>query len=104
MNRNVTFVATQLTIDWDIEANLDKCEAIIHEAAANGAQVVLLQELFEAPHFCKTQQYKYLDLARPLPENPLVARFAKLAAELEVVLPLSYFERSENTLFNSLPW
>lgn len=102
MSRNVTFAATQLAIGWDIEANLDKCEATIREAAANGAQVILLQELFEAPYFCKTQQYKYLDLARPLSENPLVARFAKLAAELEVVLPLSYFERSENTFFNSL--
>jgi len=102
MSRIVTFAATQLAISWDIEANLLKCEHTIREAAANGAQVILLQELFEAPYFCKTQQYKYLDLAKPLAGNALIARFAALAAELGVVLPLSYYERDNNTFFNSL--
>ncbi len=102
MSRKVTFAATQLAIGWDIEANLAKCEAAIREAAGNGAQVILLQELFEAPYFCKTQQYKYLDLAKPLAGNPLIERFAALAGELEVVLPLSYYERDNNTFFNSL--
>ena len=102
MNRTVTFAATQLAISWDIEANLDKAETTVREAHAAGAQVILLQELFEAPYFCKTQQYKYLDLAKPLLSNPLIQRFAKVAAELEVVLPISYFERDTNTFFNSL--
>jgi N-carbamoylputrescine amidase len=102
MTRTVTFAATQITIGWDIEANLQKAEATIREAHASGAQVILLQELFAAPYFCKTQQYKYLDLAQPLVGNEMIARFARLAAELEVVLPISYYERDTNTFFNSL--
>ena len=102
MSRTVTFAATQLSMSWDIEENLAKAERSIRDAHAAGAQVVLLQELFEAPYFCKTQQYRYLELARPLAGNPLVARFSRLAAELQVVLPISYFERDTNTFFNSL--
>ncbi|RLQ22180.1 N-carbamoylputrescine amidase [Seongchinamella sediminis] len=102
MSRIVTFAATQLSITWDIEANLDKAEKAVRDAHAAGARVILLQELFEAPYFCKTQQYKYLDLAKPRPGNPLIERFARLAAELAVVLPISYYERDTNTFFNSL--
>ncbi|TGD72775.1 N-carbamoylputrescine amidase [Mangrovimicrobium sediminis] len=102
MSRKVCFAATQLAISWDIDANLDKAEAAVREAHGKGAQVILLQELFATPYFCKTQQYRYLDLAQPLADNPIVARFAALAAELEVVLPISYYERDTNTHFNSL--
>jgi len=102
MTRTVTFAATQLAMSWDLEANLEKAETAIRNANAAGARVILLQELFETPYFCKTQQYRYLDLARPLAGHPTVARFSKLAAELEVVLPISYYERDTNTFFNSL--
>ena len=93
MTRNITFAATQLAISWDIEANLAKAEQAVRDSHAKGAQVILLQELFEAPYFCKTQQYEYLDLAKPFDGNPLIERFSSLASELEVVLPISYFER-----------
>ena len=96
MSRKVTLAATQLAMSWDIDANLSKAEKTVRDAHAQGAQVILLQELFETPYFCKTQQYDHLDLAKPLAENPLIERFAALAAELEVVLPISYFER-DNT-------
>ena len=56
MTRNITFAATQLAISWDIEANLAKAEQAVRDSHAKGAQVILLQELFEAPYFCKTQQ------------------------------------------------
>ncbi len=102
MTRNITFAATQLAMSWDIDANLDKAEQAVRGAHAQGAHVILLQELFEAPYFCKTQQYRYLDLAKPLEKNVLIERFAALAAELEVVLPVSYFERDANTFYNSL--
>ena len=102
MSRTVTFAATQLTISWDIDANLAKAEQAVRDAHEAGAQVILLQELFEAPYFCKTQQYRYLDLAKPRVGNPLIERFARLAAELQVVLPISYYERDTNTFFNSL--
>ncbi|PLW70918.1 N-carbamoylputrescine amidase [Pseudohalioglobus lutimaris] len=102
MTRSVTFAATQLTTSWDLEDNQRKAEVAVREAHAAGAQVILLQELFATPYFCKTQQYHHLDLAAPLAGNPLVERFARLAAELQVVLPLSYYERDTNTFFNSL--
>lgn len=102
MSRNVTFAATQLSMTWDLEANVAKADKTVRDAHAEGAQVILLQELFEAPYFCKTQQYSHLDLAKPLAGNPLIEHFSKLAAELEVVLPISFFERDTNTFFNSL--
>ena len=58
MSRIVTFAATQLAMSWDIEANMLKAEKAVRDAHAAGAQVILLQEFFEVPYFCKTQQYK----------------------------------------------
>ena len=89
-------------MSWDIDDNLAKAEQTVRDAHGQGAQVILLQELFETPYFCKTQKYEHLELAKPLADNPLIARFAKLAAELEVVLPISYYERDTNTFYNSL--
>ena len=67
-----------------------------------GARFVLLQELFETPYFCKDQLPAHFDLARPLDGNLVLARFAALAKELEVVLPFSFFERANTAHFNSL--
>ena len=99
---NVTFAATQMACDWDQEGNLARGEALIREAASQGAQVVLLQELFETPYFCQDETERHFALARPVEGNPVLARFQALAAELEVVLPISFFERSGNTFFNAL--
>lgn len=102
MTRNVTFAVAQLAMGWDVEQNLDKAEQAVRDAHRQGAQAILLQELFATPYFCKTQQYRYLDLAEPLAGHTMIERFARLAAELEVVLPISYYERDNNTFFNSL--
>lgn len=99
---SVTFAATQMACDWDQAGNLDRAESLVREAAAAGAQVVLLQELFETPYFCQDEAERHFALARPATDHPVLARFQALAAELEVVLPLSFFERSGNTFFNSL--
>jgi len=98
----LVFAATQMACDWDTAANLDRAEQLVRESAAAGAQVVLLQELFETPYFCKDENEDYLSLARPLEGNPVLERFQALAAELEVVLPFSFFERSGNNFFNSM--
>ncbi len=98
----LTFAATQMACDWDQPGNLDRAEQLVREAAGQGAQVILLQELFETPYFCKDEDEKYLGLAAPAEANPLLERFRKLAAELEVVLPISFFERANNNFFNSL--
>ncbi|GIU18319.1 N-carbamoylputrescine amidase [Shewanella sp. MBTL60-007] len=102
MSKLVKFAAIQLTINWDLEHNLSKATEKIKEAAANGAQVILLQELFAAPYFCKQQNAKYFELATELESSSLIQKMSNLAKSLQVVLPISYFEKSGNNFFNSL--
>lgn len=98
----VTLAALQMECGWDREANLRTAEALVRRAAARGAHVILLPELFETPYFCKDHAYKYFELATPVDSNPAVARFAPIARELGVVLPISIFERAGNVYFNTL--
>lgn len=102
MTRKVTFAAVQLAISWDLDKNLDKIRQSVKEAADNGANVVVLQELFAAPYFCKKQEAKYFELAQTLDSSPLISTMSAIAKEFNVVLPVSYFEKSGNTFFNSL--
>ncbi|HLN49897.1 MAG TPA: N-carbamoylputrescine amidase, partial [Steroidobacteraceae bacterium] len=98
----VTVAATQMACSWDRNANLARAEKLIREAARRGANVVLIQELFETPYFCKDHSSRHFDLARPLEGHPAVERFAELARELDVVLPVSVFERANNAFYNSV--
>src|SRR3546814_10058907 len=91
-----------MACSWDREANVAAAEALVREAAGQGAQVVLIQELFETPYFCCDQKESHFALAQPAEGNPLLARMAALAAELEVVLPVSFFERANYAHYNSL--
>jgi N-carbamoylputrescine amidase len=100
--RTVTFAATQFACTWDLPANLERAEAVIREAAGNGAQVILVQELFATPYFCITQRPEYFKLAAPMEGNPLIDHFADLARELGVVLPCSFFEKAGPAFFNSV--
>jgi N-carbamoylputrescine amidase len=102
MARLLTVAATQFACSWDRIANLAAAERLVRQAAARGAQVVLVQELFETPYFCVDHRYDYQDLAVPLATNPAVALFRRLASELGVVLPASVYERAGNTLYNTL--
>jgi N-carbamoylputrescine amidase len=99
--RHVTLAATQFACSWDLAANADKAEALVREAAGQGAGVILVQELFATPYFCIEQLPQYFTLAQPMQGHPLIARFADLARELGVVLPCSYFERAGQAHFNS---
>jgi N-carbamoylputrescine amidase len=98
----VTVAATQMACSWDRDANIANAEKLIRAAAARGANLVLIQELFETPYFCKDHQPRHFDLAHPLEGHPAVAHFRTLARELGVVLPVSVFERAGNAFFNSL--
>lgn len=98
----VKVAATQLKISWNIEDNLMKAEAIVRQAKSQGAQIILLQELFKTPYFCQIENYDYFKLAEVYEESQLIKRFQALAKELEVVLPISFFERDGNVFFNSL--
>ncbi|RUS60039.1 N-carbamoylputrescine amidase [Pseudorhodobacter sp. E13] len=100
--RPVTLAATQFACSWDLPANADSAEALVRKAAGQGAQVILIQELFATPYFCITQRPEYFKLAAPMAGHPLIARFADLARELGVVLPLSYFEKAGQAHFNAL--
>jgi N-carbamoylputrescine amidase len=98
----LTLGITQMKCSWDIDANIAKAEALVREAADKGANLILLQELFETPYFCSEQNAEHLDLAQPFEGNKLIAHFAALAYELGVVLPISFFERTERQFFNSI--
>ena len=100
--RPITVAATQFACTWDLPGNTDRAEALVRRAAAEGAQVVLIPELFATPYFCITQRPAHFDLARPVAGHPLVARFAALAAELGIVLPLSVFERAGQSHYNTV--
>ena len=101
-SRPVTLAATQFACSWDAQANLATAERLVREAAERGAQVILLQELFETPYFCIEQDTRHLALATSLAENAAVRRFAPIARELEVVLPVSFFERAGKVFYNSI--
>jgi N-carbamoylputrescine amidase len=98
----VTVAATQMACSWDRDANVARAEKLIREAAARGAQVILIQELFETPYFCKDHLSRHLQLARPLDAHPAVEHFRALARELAVVLPVSVFECANNAFYNSV--
>ena len=100
--RNVTVAATQMACSWDREATLKKADALVREAAAKGANIILLQELFETPYFCQKHEFEHMELSMPLEKNPAVAHFKEVAKELDVVLPISFFERAGNVMYNSI--
>lgn len=98
----VTVAATQMACSWDTPGNAARAEKLVRQAAAAGANIVVLQELFETPYFCQEQSQDNYRLARTVENNAFIDRFSKLAAELGVVLPISFFERAGNAHFNSL--
>ena len=100
--RQVTVAATQFACSWDIPNNIAEAKELVRAAAAKGANVILLQELFETPYFCQDQCAEHFGLAKPFKNNPLIADFAGLAKELGVVLPISFFEQAGRAHFNSL--
>ena len=100
--RIVKVAATQFACSWDLPANLDRAEALVRQAHSQGAQVILLQELFATPYFCIEQDVRHLQLAQSVTDSAILARFGALAAELQVVLPISFFERAGHVYFNSL--
>lgn len=100
--RKVTVAATQMEVSWDSAGNMNKAETLIREAAGKGANVILIQELFETPYFCIEQEAKHFDLATSLEDNKNLVRFQHLAKELEVVLPFSWFEKVNRAFFNSV--
>jgi N-carbamoylputrescine amidase len=100
--RPVSVAAVQMSCSWDRAANLARAEELVREAAAQGARIILIPELFETPYFCIEQDSRHLALAQTLEHSAAVRHFRPLASELGVVLPISFFERDGLACFNSV--
>jgi N-carbamoylputrescine amidase len=100
--REVTVAATQMACSWDLDANVACAMQLVREAASAGANIILIQELFETPYFPVEEREEHFALARPLEGHPTIAKMSSLARELSVVLPVSFFERAGNAHYNSL--
>jgi N-carbamoylputrescine amidase len=98
----LSVAALQMAMVGDIDVNIATAERLVREAAAQGARIILIPELFEGPYFCKDQLPENLDRARPLVGHPTIEQFAAIAKELDVVLPLSVYERAGQVLFNTV--
>jgi len=100
--RNVNVAATQMSCSGSIEDNIGKADALVREAAKKGAQIILLQELFETPYFCQKEKSDYYVYATELEQNKAVRHFKQVAKELQVVLPISFYEKKNQARYNSL--
>lgn len=100
--RQVKVAALQFSCSKDVQENINKAEKMVKEAADNGANIILLPELFERQYFCQEKRYDYYDYALPLEKNPAVNRFKEVAKELGVVIPVSFYERDIDRLFNTV--
>lgn len=100
--RQVKVAALQFSCSKDVQENINKAEKMVSEAADNGANIILLPELFERQYFCQEKRYDYYDYALPLEKNPAVNRFKEVAKELGVVIPVSFYERDIDRLFNTV--
>lgn len=101
-NRSITVAAIQTSYGHDMEANIAKTEAFVREAARMGADVVLPSELFQGIYFCTRQEPKWFETAWPTNEHPCVTAMQKLAGELGVVIPISFFEKDGPRYYNSV--
>ena len=100
--REVTFAATQMACSKNSKDNIDKAVNIIESAAKKGANVVLIQELFETQYFCKDQKEELFELAKPFEGNPTIHLMSKVAKDNNVVLPISFFEKANKAHFNTI--
>jgi N-carbamoylputrescine amidase len=100
--QSITFAAVQFSCSEDRDANIGTAERLIREAARAGAEVVVIPELFETPYFCATQNAAFYELARPMNGNATIEHFRGLAAELGLVIPISFYERSGPALYNAI--
>ena len=98
----VTVAATQMTCCWEIDENISKAKKIINDAANKDANIILLQELFQTPYFCIEYDEEIFRLAKPFKNNVLLNEMAEISKKLNVVLPISYFEKENNAYYNSI--
>ena len=100
--RKVKVAATQMSCSMNIDENISKAEKLVREAASKGAQIILIQELFETLYFCQKEKPEFYQFATEFEENKAILHFKKIAKELSVVLPISFYERKNNARYNSI--
>ena len=100
--REIGLGCVQFACSDDVKENVATAERLVRSAAAQGANIILIQELFEGLYFCQEQDARHYERALPLADHPTVAHFSALAAELGVVIPVSFFERANQAFYNSL--
>jgi len=100
--RKVKLAATQMACSSDVQANISNAERLVRKAVSKGAQIILLQELFEDLYFCQEEKPEHIEKAASVEDNPAVNHFSKIAKELSVVLPISFFEQKNQARFNSI--
>ena len=98
----IEVAALQLPLAGSERENIDAVSALVADAAAKGAQIILPPELFSGPYFCKTQEEAHFALACPTTEHPSVIAMQALAKKLGVAIPTSFFERDGSHHYNSL--
>jgi N-carbamoylputrescine amidase len=89
-------------MSWNIEKNIEQADALIAQAKKQGANIILLPELFKAPYFCQTEDYNHFALAETVEDSTLIKHYQEIAKKYDVVLPISFFEKAGNCYFNSL--
>lgn len=100
--RNVTVAAIQMSCKGNVKDNIEKADKMVREAASKGADIILLSELFERQYFCQERRYDYYDFAKSVNDNDAINHFKDVAKELHVVLPISFYEKDVNVLYNSI--
>jgi N-carbamoylputrescine amidase len=98
----ITVAAIQTALVDNPESNIKQISHWVREAAAQGAQVILPSELFEGHYFCREEKEEFFARAHPVAAHPTLAHFQALAAELEVVIPVSFFEQAGPAYYNSV--
>ena len=98
----IKVAATQMSCSWEIEENISKAKILIDQAAKKGANIILLQELFQTPYFCIQYDEEIFKLAQTFENNKILDEMSKIAKDLNVVLPISFFEKDNNAYFNSI--
>lgn len=100
--KKITIAVIQMSCSTILSENIAKADKMVRDAAASGANIILLPELFERQYFCQERRYEYYDFAKSVEENDAVNHFKKLAKELSVVIPVSFYEKDVNVLYNSV--
>ncbi len=100
--RKVKVAAVQMRCTKDVNENIKKADSLVRKAAAEGAQIILLPELFERQYFCQERRYDYYAFATSVEENPAVNHFKEVCKELSVVIPVSIYEKDGLSLYNTV--